>query len=144
MYFVTSNLVPCEKVNYTVSLLGRVHYQRFHCIGRDRITIILTIQEYVLNQVLNYQGWFMYMRYTQGQNEEYLLYIGEYVLNQVLIKQVLLYLVCVLSHLHTQVGRAVNALKELRLQAQQFVEDHQFRIASDTKKGAIILEAHTQ
>lgn len=42
------------------------------------------------------------------------------------------------------VGRAVTALKELRLQAQQFVEDHQFRIASDTKKGAIILEAHTQ
>ena len=31
-----------------------------------------------------YQGWFMYMRYTQGQNEEYLLAIQEYVLNQVL------------------------------------------------------------
>ena len=35
-----------------------------------------------------YQGWFMYMRYTQGQNEEYLYYI----LNQVLTKQVPLYL----------------------------------------------------
>ena len=23
-----------------------------------------------------YQGWFIYMRYTQGQNEEYLLYPG--------------------------------------------------------------------
>ena len=29
-----------------------------------------------------YQGWFMYMRYAQGQNEEYL--IQECVLNQVL------------------------------------------------------------
>ena len=28
-----------------------------------------------------YQGWFMYMRYTQGQNEEYLLSDQEYVLN---------------------------------------------------------------
>ena len=28
----------------------------------------------VLNQVRTYcQGWFMYMRYTQGQNEEYVL-----------------------------------------------------------------------
>ena len=25
-----------------------------------------------------YQGWFMYMRYTQGQNEEYLRTIQEY------------------------------------------------------------------
>ena len=58
---------------------------------------ILTVQERVLNQVLAirvglhrgrmrrtyfpgvctkpgtyYQGWFMYMRYTQGKNEEYL------------------------------------------------------------------------
>ena len=31
-----------------------------------------------------YQGWFMYMRYTQGQNEEYLLSRSTYVLNQVL------------------------------------------------------------
>ena len=30
-----------------------------------------------------YQGWFMYRRYTQGQNEEYLLSEGN-VLNQVL------------------------------------------------------------
>ena len=29
-----------------------------------------------------YQGWFMYMRYAQGQNEEYLL--SRSVLNQVL------------------------------------------------------------
>ena len=26
-----------------------------------------------------YQGWFMYMRYTQGQNEEYLYTIQKYV-----------------------------------------------------------------
>ena len=39
-----------------------------------------------------YQGWFMYMRYTQGQNEDRVLTIQEYVLNQVLIKQVLLYI----------------------------------------------------
>ena len=32
-----------------------------------------------------YQGWFMYMRYTQGQNEDQ-------VLNQVLTKQVMLYI----------------------------------------------------
>ena len=39
-----------------------------------------------------YQGWFMYMRYTQGQNEEYSLSrTEEYVLNQVLTKQVPLY-----------------------------------------------------
>ena len=30
------------------------------------------------------QGWFMYMRYTQGQNEEHLLSRSMYVLNQVL------------------------------------------------------------
>ena len=39
-----------------------------------------------------YQGWFMYMRYTQGQNEEYLLSRSTYVLNQVLAKQVPLYM----------------------------------------------------
>ena len=39
-----------------------------------------------------YQGWFMYMRYTQGQNEEYLLSRSvQYVLNKVLTKQVPLY-----------------------------------------------------
>ena len=31
-----------------------------------------------------YQGWFMYMRYTQGQNEEYLLSRSIRILNQVL------------------------------------------------------------
>ena len=31
----------------------------------------------------HYHGWFMYMRYTQGQNEEYLYTIQECVLNQV-------------------------------------------------------------
>ena len=31
-----------------------------------------------------YQGWFMYMRYTQRQDEEYLLSRSVYVLNQVL------------------------------------------------------------
>ena len=30
-----------------------------------------------------YQGWFMYMRYRQGQNVEYLLSRSTYVLNQV-------------------------------------------------------------
>ena len=34
-----------------------------------------------------YQGWFVYMRYTQGQNEEYLL-------TQAYTKQVLLYSIC--------------------------------------------------
>ena len=30
--------------------------------------------QYLLSEVLqHYQGWFMYMRYTQGQNEGYLL-----------------------------------------------------------------------
>ena len=33
-----------------------------------------TQNQYLLSDVLTYyQGWFMYMRYTQGQNEEYLL-----------------------------------------------------------------------
>ena len=40
-----------------------------------------------------YQGWFMYMRYTQGQNEEYLLSRSTYVLNQVRTKQVLLWII---------------------------------------------------
>ena len=31
-----------------------------------------------------YQGWFMYMRYTQGQNEKYVCTIQDYVLNLVL------------------------------------------------------------
>ena len=31
----------------------------------------------------NYQGWLVYMRYTQGQNEDYLLSRSTYVLNQV-------------------------------------------------------------
>ena len=35
-----------------------------------------------------YQGWFMYMRYTQGQNEEYLLSRSMTALNQVLTEQV--------------------------------------------------------
>ena len=39
-----------------------------------------------------YQGWFMYMRYSQGQNEEYLLSRSTYVLNQLLTKQVLLWI----------------------------------------------------
>ena len=34
---------------------------------------VVAIQEYVLNQVLTLSGLFMYMRYTHGQNEEYLL-----------------------------------------------------------------------
>ena len=34
-----------------------------------------------------YQGWFMYMRYTQGQNEEYTYYPGVCT-NQVFTKQV--------------------------------------------------------
>ena len=33
----------------------------------------------------------MYMRYTYGQNEEYLLFRSTYVLNQVLTKQIPLY-----------------------------------------------------
>ena len=33
-----------------------------------------TRNQYLLSEVLTYyQGWFMYMKYTQGQNEEYLL-----------------------------------------------------------------------
>ena len=31
-YFGTSSLVLCREVYGTVSLLGRVHYQRFHCM----------------------------------------------------------------------------------------------------------------
>ena len=31
MYFGTSDSVPYREVFYTVSLLGRVHYRRFHC-----------------------------------------------------------------------------------------------------------------
>ena len=57
MYFRTETIsrVLCREVCYTVSLFGRVHYRRFH---------------YTYYQI---EGWFMYMRYTQGQNEEYLL-----------------------------------------------------------------------
>ena len=46
-----------------------------------------------------YQGWFMYMKYTQGQNEEYY-YPGVYiyVLNQVLI---LSGFVCIIHEVYT-------------------------------------------
>ena len=34
-----------------------------------------TQNQYLLSEVRTYyQGWFVYMRYTQGQSEEYLLY----------------------------------------------------------------------
>ena len=46
---------------------------------------VLTIQEYVRTKPgTYYQGWFVYMRCTGGQNEEYLLSRSMYVLNQVL------------------------------------------------------------
>ena len=53
----------------------------------------LPVKQVLLKWTALYQVWFMYMRYTQGKNEEYLLAIQEYVLNQVLTnyKQVPMY-----------------------------------------------------
>ena len=49
-----------------------------------------------------YQGWFMYMRYTQGQNEEYILsrsmYLRKYVCTNVRI-----YHCSVHIHIHTYI-----------------------------------------
>ena len=42
------------------------------CIGGDRMRSTY-YPGVCTNPGTYYQGWFMYMRYTQGQNEEYLL-----------------------------------------------------------------------
>ena len=80
--YVADHAKPCPKCNANTEKIGESYLcittanslQSPTCYSR---TCLVHTSKGTQNQykirVTCYQGWFMYMRYTQGQNEEYLL-----------------------------------------------------------------------